>query len=705
MKSLKKAAAVIAAFMLCVFAFGCKRAERYDDTKCNVVITRGEGFVCRSPVLVLPRGGDASFIIELDEGYLISSVDYANHTLVPSPEDAKIVTLTLHAVKYSATVEISTELADTRYRVKLNPDEAFSCENPEQRAASGQDAEFELVFNEGYAFGGFEEEILYDERGADGTSGGRKVAVTVKNITGDTSLTVIPVAEGEGMRDTHNPRIRYDANGGKFAGFDETSFSAGYVPVANRRPNTHTGAGILSREGYVLRGWNTRADGSGERIGLGSRYGGDAVLYADWSKSAAESAFSYSLIDADSVQKLYAEEGKKSLAELVKESVSSDKAAIITGYSGTDTGLTAPQRLGGYPVAGIGERAFENKKFTSVLLPRGIKYVAAFAFLYCDDIKELCLSDDIEYFSENAMGYSPRVPALRINAVLPPAYIKTENGQLANKLELLKTCKSKKPKLILFAGCSVWYGLDANAVYSAFNGKYEVFNMGVIGGVCATYQIDLISSYLKRGDIFVHNPELGAVHQLMILNTFDGRVFSTLECNYDFVAELDLTRYDDVWKGFSKYLSGKLVYMSGDNYEPADYSGGLDYMDARGNNNSVREGGFDNEGLAYEITPSEQFINSPAKGRLNGCYKALSDIGVKVFFGFGPVNSDGLNYASGSALETAIKAAVTEATVYMDFNDCAMDREYFYDTNYHPSNGGCALYTERVIKLLKSRIK
>lgn len=708
MKRLKKAAAVIVAFILCIFVFGCTPAEKYDDGECRVVITEGVGFVCRSPVLVMRRGGDASFVIELDDGYVLSRVDYVKHTLVPSPEDAGVVTLTLHEVRYSVAVEITAELADPRYTVTLNPDEAFSCETPEQRAAHGQDVGFTLVFKEGYCFGGFKEKVLYDERGADLSScdGGRSVEITVRNVTQSSSLTVIPVEAGQSVLDGYNPRIRYDTNGGRIKGSDKTRFSSGYIPVPNRRPNTHTGAELVYREGYVLCGWNTRADGTGVKIGLGSRYGGASALFAEWSKNTAESCFTYGLIDADDVCRLYAEEDKKTLSELERESVSEDKVAIISGYNGGDKRLTVPERLGGYPVAGISERAFENAKFETAVLPRGIEYVADFAFLYCDGLKELCLSDDIVFFSENAMGYNPRVSTLRINAVLPPAYIRTENGQVANKLELLETCESEKPKLILFAGCSVWYGLDANYAYDLFGGRYEVFNMGVIGGVCALYQIALISSYLKSGDMFVHNPEPGAVHQLFVFNNFDARVFATLECNYDFVASLDLTAYDDVWKGFSKYLTGKLVYMSGDDFVPSDYSDGLDYMDARGNNVSERRGGFDNEGLAYEILSIAQFENSLAKRRLYDCYSALSGMGVGVFVGFGPVNSDGLDYSRGYELERAIRAAAGDkAVVYMTFDDCVMDKEYFYDTNYHPSTAGSKIYTERVVQRLKNQIK
>ena len=46
--------------------------------------------------------------------------------------------------------------------------------------------------------------------------------------------------------------------------------------------------------------------------------------------------------------------------------------AIITGYSGSATLLTVPAELDGYPVYGIGERAFENTRVAAIALPEGV---------------------------------------------------------------------------------------------------------------------------------------------------------------------------------------------------------------------------------------------------------------------------------------------------------------------------------------------
>ena len=60
--------------------------------------------------------------------------------------------------------------------------------------------------------------------------------------------------------------------------------------------------------------------------------------------------------------------------------------AIITGYNGSSTLVTVPALLDGYPVAAIGERAFEGKPVAAVVLPDGLEAVGWFAFYGCEEL-------------------------------------------------------------------------------------------------------------------------------------------------------------------------------------------------------------------------------------------------------------------------------------------------------------------------------
>lgn len=57
-----------------------------------------------------------------------------------------------------------------------------------------------------------------------------------------------------------------------------------------------------------------------------------------------------------------------------------NEKATLTAYNGTDAAVTVPATLGGYPVTGIGKKAFAAKAITSVSLPEGVTQIATEAF-------------------------------------------------------------------------------------------------------------------------------------------------------------------------------------------------------------------------------------------------------------------------------------------------------------------------------------
>lgn len=67
-----------------------------------------------------------------------------------------------------------------------------------------------------------------------------------------------------------------------------------------------------------------------------------------------------------------------------------DGNAIIVGYNGSDTNLTIPETINGYPVAKIGESAFEgNTTITDVRLPDSVTEIGAKAFKNCTALESI----------------------------------------------------------------------------------------------------------------------------------------------------------------------------------------------------------------------------------------------------------------------------------------------------------------------------
>ncbi len=682
-----KIALALALVLACLCGCGGEKPER----QFRVVLTETEHVLCEERVKTVSSGGDAVFSLTFDRGYGLGSVDGRDCRTV---ETERGVDLIVENVRYSRTIEVEARELPASFEVALTGDfdERLFC-------AEGENAVFALetgtgrLAEVGYA-GGFE----IREEG--GTS-----YLTLKKVDSDLS---VKVERGSGALKNLFPgqrAVRYELNGGTLR---EGGEALTVVTLRDQpRVNTLRGTNYAEREGYTLVGWNSKEDGSGEHIGLGSRvFAPSAVtLYAEWAAWSPESSFIYAEINASRVGALYAEEDKRTLDELIAEPAEGERAAVITGCTCEDEEIVLPETLGGLPVLGIAANAITYRhSLKKIVFPVGLKYVASLAFGYDRALSEVVLFDDLEYFSPTAFGVEASPSKLHLNAVLPPVYGTIENGQVANKIELLLL--SSEPKLVLFGGCGVWYGVNAAQLEAAYGGKYEVYNMGVIGGTCALYQIDLIRELLHAGDVFVHMPELASPYQLLAQTQFDSRVFLSLEADFDLLARLDLNSYTDVWSGFESYLSGKRVSMSADDYVEHTYEDSLGYMGKRGDLLLERPGHFENEGKPYTFFGAADFRGYRAIETMKTVYSGIAARGVKVGFGYAPINGDGLNRLDGAALTSLIEEGFASqeipARIVMGLDDCILDKAAFYDTNYHLSTDGARYFTDQLFMYLQA---
>lgn len=628
----------------------------------------------------------------------------------------------------------------TECKIVLSEGDKYQAVSYITSVKKGTDATFELFFEEGYAFDGcdyMEYELLIGENSS---------LLMLKNILYPTSVEVymkeippiinkpdepsepiepeqpiepdVPDLPETPVIPTGSAGVHYHVNGGTMYENNDNSwytiiYSMGIYP----RINTDKAIDKIGREGYVLTGWNTAEDGSGMHIGLGSRYTvivNDTInLYAEWSKCTADENFEYSLIDTEDISALYFDtEEKKTLTQLVAESNSNDLSAVITKYNGVESPtITIPETIHGYPVAGIAKNAVkEHLEIETVVLNSKIKFLQDYAFQKCNNIKSVYLYDNIERVDRFPFGSSPKVEKLYMNAVESPVYGETENGQFANKMEMLINDKSELSKMVFFGGCSLLYGLDSSVIEAAYPSRYSVFNMGVIGGTCATFQLDLIYRYMGDQDVLVHIPELASIYQLLGDVSFDSRVYMTVENNYDLLALLDLQSYTNVFYALNQYLIGKQMLLDTGNYQDAKYVEKLETINKYGDLIKEREGWFENEGEAFRFVTKEEFEASPARSVIKSYYEKFHQNGINVYYGFAPINKDGLNEDEGEDLVKAILQTfetdqIPVVSIMEDLQEVKLESRYFYDTNYHLSTEGAQIYTSVLLVYLQEKIR
>lgn len=580
--------------------------------------------------------------------------------------------LTLILLSFTACDETSLiPQKDGKIKVTIATHENFSSSQNFLKIERGEDVTVTLTFSDGYAFDGCD----YEDYVATGKTE-NTTDLTLKNVLYSSFVTIKVRVVDSG--------IFYRLNGGSLiSGENADGFFEWETALEGRRQNTNIGEDI-KREGYTLTSWNTKADGSGDRIGLGSRVTlpeNEIIdLYAQWEK----------WID-----------GENFACEKV------DDGIVLTEYLGDKTvePFTIPEAIDGNKVVGIGEGFLTGGKSQTLILPKGLKRVEKGAFKQCA-FKTLCFFDDLEYIIDGSFS-NTKFSTLYINASIAPRYIgRTEVSEFTDRMDRLILNKDKK-KIIFFAGCSMCYGLDSQTVYDAFDGEYEIINFGTMGETHAGAQMDCIAKFLKKGDVFLHAPEEAAPYQLMYYHTLEPNIYILCEGNFDLISYMDFTDITGVFNAFNRF-NGQRLKADGGSYND-DTELHNEYGDVITERPYTGENKSYSDDYGYVI----EYATEASITRLCDAYdKLVKTSGAKVYFSFGPVNYHGLTeeakrFSEWKFFEDIYVNGLSKRgyRVISKAEDYLYEGRYFYDTDYHLNCEGVKIRTERLIADIKNALQ
>lgn len=165
--------------------------------------------------------------------------------------------------------------------------------------------------------------------------------------------------------------------------------------------------------GYAFEGWWTAADG--EQASEETIVSDDVTYYAKWRGTATVDDYTYTY----SVLNGQVEIGTGETGEL-------SEAAVSPRPTG---GVVIPSSLGGYPVTGIGEYAFEScTDMTDVEIPESVVSIRAEAFGGCEGLANVEIPRNVMYIDVTAFGFCYRFTVDPANAVYS-----SRNGLLLSK--------------------------------------------------------------------------------------------------------------------------------------------------------------------------------------------------------------------------------------------------------------------------------
>ena len=535
---------------------------------------------------------------------------------------------------------------ETRILVSVRESAGFTVENNGQYIQPGEDVVFLLNTDYGFSLVDTDYDGVYHT-----TVNGRQTRLTLENVQYPTRVALE-------LTDLYSG-ITYEPNGGTGGAVTIT-----YDTTAHLRPNTAIGTDMFSREGYTLTGWNTRADGMGERVGLGSRVslpGKELTLYAQWAKWSDEGNFDWA----------YHAEG-----------------ITVTGYRGNDAAVVIPAVIDGREVTAIAAGAFRDCAMTGVILPETLTTVENGAFQTCA-LETLTLFDNIEFIGDASFADCGNLTTLRINAVEKPfgANARRESCY-ADKVDLLIQAQGEK-KFVFYGGCSVWYNLDSSMLSPLLELGYRVVNLGLNGTVSSSVQMQILGNFLENGDILFHTPELSSPKQLLStldMDEKDSKLWCGLEYNYDLFALVDLRTVPGALDSFCGYLSQK---GAGTSYTAVYRVNGSAFYDGYGCIPFYRDQTVSEGVLPDRVYLDPSMIDSDGMVRLKAYYDQYQSQGVRVYLSYACVNMDDVpaeQRDNVELLDGLFRTAVEEMggpVLISSLGDFLYHHNDFYDTNYH----------------------
>lgn len=484
--------------------------------------------------------------------------------------------------------------------------------------------------------------------------------------------------------------------------------------------------GTFRRDGYVLKEYNTKQDGSGEAYSLGSKFcpEGADVLYCIWEKDTPHEEFEYEeYFDPCPVD----EEHRLEYAPAWQ-----DEGVVITAYKGASDTVVIPEMIGLKYVVGIAEGAFDGAPMKTLVLNKRLQVVEDGAFRNCTELETVYYPDGLYSISNAAFDEATTrsLTHLYVNATLAPRFSNTGDGAFAVKLSRLLASEGER-RIIVVAGSSSYEGLSSSYLESLLQNEYTVINFGTTRTTHGLIYLEAMGHYASEGDVVIYAPENSTY--MMGEGELYWKTLRDLEGMNNFFRYIDISNYTNVFSAFADYNQNYRYKRAPHRYEEIvtvsetcdkygefqnakrqSYVGAAGYIDAyyitmnerykskyEGTWSSVADQ-LKNKDYTDPANKTWQSITEPELvARVNGAIAAARLSGAAVLFGFAPADADALVEAARSRESLAAYDRLIASTYDFDgvlgtAESYVFNHKYFYDCAFHLNDYGRTYRTYRL---------
>ncbi|MDY5940810.1 MAG: hypothetical protein SPJ23_04075 [Eubacteriales bacterium] len=451
-------------------------------------------------------------------------------------------------------------------------------------------------------------------------------------------------------------------------------------------PNTLPDCNYFTRKGYVLVGYNTREDGTGTYYGLGWNVvmpeDRDAIsLYCMWEKESPATSFTY---------------------------YRAGSSIILTGYRGTEETVVIPEKIGGYSVTQLAAGFLKNNsRIRKLVISKNVTTIEPGAIVNCSKLQSIHYPDSILSCPDDFYTNCPSYQTLYLQATRYPYRSASRVGTYAIKFERLITAKGRK--LVMVSGSNGAWGVDSPALEKLLldaGYDFSIVNYGCSAGTSALFYLEVISHFVKEGDLVLHQPECSS--QGYGWNWINTTLIDFFEGAYDAFSYVDVRRYNGIYSSLSSFLTTRASSGKSSTYEvycttePVNLYGDCawKYTGTTGGCNTSFDKYEATDGVIQFSQGRDSIVSYCDK--LNYALDLIADNGGTVLSSFASVVSCYLKPESretGGVQQKVYEKAVDtylHSTRISNVSDYIFDRSLFYNSQWHLNISGKSIRTNRL---------
>lgn len=328
--------------------------------------------------------------------------------------------------------------------------------------------------------------------------------------------------------ETNSKIIEYDLNGGHSIKGKETIKTdyKEYNGESIFQASTINLSSYATYEDHVLESLNTKKDGSGQRIGIGSRIDNNfytsnkITLYAQWKPYTNINSFEY---------------------------VTNDNGVAITRCSSNLEEIVIPAYINDKAVTAIKANAFKDLSTAkSIIFPDTMKVIEDNAFSGMNNVTSITFYSSLESVTTAAFDM-PNLHTLHINKNTNALDINYEEDNLSRYREAIINLGTSKKKVIFAGHSTIRVNHDLTPLDEKWGDDYNFFIYGATAGIHGYLLLMSIVDVIGPNDYVI-------IPVWPILNYSTSRNISFFQYDFDRLAVADYQIIKDfIWTAFTDY--------------------------------------------------------------------------------------------------------------------------------------------------------